>query len=368
MNTIKIGNKIIGDGHKPFIVAEMSGNHNSSLKQALAIVDAAARSGADAIKIQTYTADTITMKGAYTISDRNSLWQGTDLHQLYKQAYTPWEWHKKIAERAKSKGLIWFSSPFDETAVDFLEELNVPVYKIASFENTHHPLLKRVAATGKPVIMSTGVASLEDIRESVAILRGSGCKNLILLKCTSAYPSLPKHANLKTMADMRKKFGCLIGLSDHTLGIGVSVAAAALGACLIEKHFCLGRNKGGVDAAFSMEPDEMKTLVTETGNAFFSLGKVSYKLGPSELKSLIFKRSIYASKDIRMGEKFTKDNIRVVRPNLGLHPRYYQVLLNTKSPTDIKAGTPVKVNVRKNSSAAKLRAQSHSAKKARQSR
>lgn len=344
---IRLSHRIIGKGHKPFMVAEMSGNHNQSLKQALAIVDAAAEAGVDAIKIQTYTADTITMKGAYTIKDKKSLWYGKDLHNLYKLAYTPWEWHKPIAERAKARGLLWFSSPFDESAVDFLEKLRVPAYKIASFENTHHPLLRRVAATGKPVIMSTGVASLNDIKESVSILRRNGCKNLILLKCTSAYPALPADANLLTIPDMVKRFRLPIGLSDHTLGIGVSVAAVALGACLIEKHFCLGRDKGGVDAAFSMEPDEMKAMVTESEKAFLSLGKISYKLKEAEQKSMLYKRSIYASSNIKAGEKFTMNNIKVIRPNLGLHPRYYFLLLNKKSPVDIKSGEPIMLNVDK---------------------
>ncbi len=344
--TLKIAGITIGDGHKPFIVAEMSGNHNQSLKQALAIVDAAADAGAHAIKLQTYTADTITMKGAYTIKDKKSLWKGKELYALYRQAYTPWEWHKPIAERAKKRGLIWFSSPFDETAVDFLEKLNAPAYKIASFENTHHPLLRKVAATGKPVIMSTGVASQEDIRESLKVLRKSGCKEIILLKCTSTYPASPETINLLTIPDMRKKYGCLIGLSDHTMGAGVSVAAVALGACMVEKHFCLDRAKGGVDSAFSMEPDELKLLGDECHNAWLALGKVTYELGSEERKSMVYKRSIYASKDIKQNEKFTTENIRVIRPNLGLHPRYYESLLNKKSPIDFKAGAPVKFDIK----------------------
>jgi pseudaminic acid synthase len=342
---IKIGKHLIGKGHKPFVVAEMSGNHNQSLKKAIEIVDAAADAGAHAIKLQTYTADTITMKGVLTITDKKSLWCGKDLHELYKLAYTPWDWHQPIIKRAKERGLVWFSSPFDETAVDFLESLNAPIYKIASFENTHHPLLKKVAKTGKPVIMSTGVATLADIKESVAVLKKNGCKDLILLKCTSTYPSTPENTNLLTIPDMEKKFGCHVGLSDHTMGIGVSVASVALGACLIEKHFCLGRKLGGVDSAFSMEPAEMKELVIESERAYLAMGNVSYTPGKAEQKSLLYKRSIYASKNIKAGEKFSTDNIKVIRPADGLHPRYFESLLGKRSPVDIKAGTPLKQNL-----------------------
>src|SRR5687767_7105822 len=241
----KIADISIGDNHKPFIIAEMSGNHNQSLDRALEIVDAAASTGVQAIKLQTYTADTITMQNVFTINDKNSLWQGKDLHSLYKEAYTPWEWHAKIFDRAKEKGLLCFSSPFDESSVDFLETLNVPCYKIASFENTHHPLLKKVAATGKPIIMSTGVASFDDIKESVAVLKKAGCTNLVILKCTSTYPASPENTNIITIPDMKEKFDCLVGLSDHTMGIGVSIGAIALGACVLEKHFTLRRADGG---------------------------------------------------------------------------------------------------------------------------
>jgi len=292
MNDIKIGNYIIGSHHKPFIIAEMSGNHNQSLERALSIVDAAAEAGAHALKLQTYTADTITMKGAYTIKDQNSLWNGKELHELYKEAYTPWEWHKPIFERAKEKGMIAFSSPFDETAVDFLESLNVPAYKIASFENTHHPLLVKVAQTGKPVILSTGVSSIADIDESVRILRKAGCKELILLKCTSTYPASPENTNLNTIPHLAELHNCVVGLSDHTMGIGASVAAIALGARVIEKHFTLSRADGGVDSAFSLEPSELKNLVIETERAFLALGKIQYGIQDAEQKSKFFKRSI----------------------------------------------------------------------------
>lgn len=337
----KIGNRHVGDGHRPFIIAEMSGNHNQSLQRALEIVDTAAETGVDAIKLQTYTADTITMEGVMTITDENSLWKGKELHQLYKEAYTPWDWHKEIFDYAKKKGLIVFSSPFDETAVDFLESLNVPLYKIASFENTHHPLLKKVAETGKPVIMSTGVATLEDIEESVAILRKYGCKHLVLLKCTSTYPASPENTNIAAIPMLREKFNTLVGLSDHTMGIGVSVASVAMGASVIEKHFTLRRADGGVDAAFSMEPGEMKSLVTESERAFLSVGKPVMELSEGERKSLLYKRSIYVSEDIKAGEKITEENIKVIRPASGLAPKYYFEILGKTVKVDLKKGTPL---------------------------
>jgi pseudaminic acid synthase len=341
MDDIKIGNYIIGKNQKPFVIAEMSGNHNQSLDRALELVDAAAEAGAHALKLQTYTADTITMKGAYTIQDKNSLWNGKELHDLYKQAYTPWEWHKTIFDRAKEKGMEAFSSPFDETAVDFLESLNVPAYKIASFENTHHPLLRKVASTGKPVIVSTGVSTLEDIIESVAVLKKAGCKNVILLKCTSTYPATPENTNLVTIPDMEEKHKCIIGLSDHTMGTGVSVAAVALGARVIEKHFTLRRADGGVDSSFSLEPEELKSLVVETERAFLALGKIQYGIQPAEEKSVFFKRSIYISKDIRKGEILTTDNLRIIRPANGLAPKHWEEVLGKTAKADLKAGTPL---------------------------
>jgi pseudaminic acid synthase len=341
MEDIKIGNYIIGKNRKPFVIAEMSGNHNQSLDRALELVDAAAEAGAHALKLQTYTADTITMKGAYTIQDKNSLWNGKELHDLYKQAYTPWEWHKAIFDRAKEKGMEAFSSPFDESAVDFLESLNVPAYKIASFENTHHPLLKKVASTGKPVIVSTGVSTLEDIIESVEVLKKAGCKNIILLKCTSTYPATPENTNLVTIPDMEEKHKCIIGLSDHTMGTGVSVAAVALGARVIEKHFTLRRADGGVDSSFSLEPEELKALVMETERAFLALGKVQYGIQPAEEKSAFFKRSIYISKDIKKGEKLSSENLRVIRPANGLAPKHWEEVLGKEAKTDLKAGTPL---------------------------
>jgi pseudaminic acid synthase len=343
MNSFKIGSINIGLGHKPFIIAEMSGNHNQSLDRALEIVDAAAAAGAHAIKLQTYTADTITMKGAYTINDKNSLWDGKELHDLYKQAYTPWEWHKPIFQRAKEKGLIAFSSPFDETAVDFLEALEVPAYKIASFENTHLPLIRKVAKTGKPVIVSTGVSTIADIDETVRLLRKEGCENIVLLKCTSTYPATPENTNLNTIPHLSKLHDCLVGLSDHTMGIGVSVAAVALGACIIEKHFTLRRADGGVDSAFSLEPEELKALVIETESAFLAMGKVKYGVQSAETKSLFFKRSIYISADIKAGEIFSENNIRIIRPGDGLSPKYMDDILGKKSFRDLKAGKPLKL-------------------------
>ena len=309
MKDIKIAHHTIGLNHSPFIIAEMSGNHNQSLERALQIVDAAAMAGAHAIKLQTYTADTITIKGAYTINDENSLWNGKELYDLYQEAHTPWEWHQPIFDRATEKGLVAFSSPFDETAVDFLETLHVPAYKIASFENTHLPLIRKVAQTGKPIIISTGVSSIADIDETVRLLRNEGCENFILLKCTSTYPATPENTNINTIPHLSKLYNCIVGLSDHTMGIGVSVAAVALGARVIEKHFTLRRADGGVDSTFSLEPEELKALVIETKNAYLSLGEISYGVQQAEEKSKFFKRSIYVSKDISVGGIFTNENL-----------------------------------------------------------
>lgn len=342
MNRIQIGNKAISDKDRPFIIAEMSGNHNQSLERAKAIVDAAAAAGADAIKLQTYTADTMTIRGAYTIEDDNSLWKGKELHDLYKLAYTPWEWHQPLFEHARKLGLIPFSSPFDATAVDFLEELDVALYKIASFENTDHPLLKKVAQTGKPVIMSTGVSTIADVFESVQVLRDNGCKELMLLKCTSTYPATPENTNLLTIPVLKNIFpDCIIGLSDHTMGIGAAVAATALGARVIEKHFTLARADGGVDSAFSLEPQELKALVMESERAFLALGQPQFDIQKKEQQSKLFKRSIYVSKDIKAGETFTEDNLRVIRPGDGLEPKYFEMVLGKKATRDLKVGTPL---------------------------
>jgi pseudaminic acid synthase len=319
----------------------MSGNHNQSLERALAIVDAAAQTGAHALKLQTYTADTITMRGAYTIDDKNSLWAGSELYDLYQQAYTPWEWHQPIFERARALGMEAFSSPFDETAVDFLETLHVPFYKIASFENTHHPLLRKVARTGKPVIMSTGVASFDDIAESVEVLKTAGCKEIILLKCTSTYPATPENTNLLTIPHMRERWQCEIGLSDHTMGIGVALAAVGLGVRIIEKHFTLSRAEGGVDSAFSMEPQEMKALVDESLKAYQALGRVQMEVQAVEEKSLLFKRSIYAGKDIAVGETLNEENLKIIRPALGLAPKHWENIQGKKAKRAIQAGQPL---------------------------
>jgi len=345
MQDITIQNRLIGQTHKPFIIAEMSGNHNHSLERALAIVDAAAAAGADAIKLQTYTADTMTMPGVFTIEDDNSLWNGRELYDLYKEAYTPWEWHQPIFNRAKDLGLIAFSSPFDETAVDFLEELNAPAYKIASFENTDHPLLRKVAATGKPVIMSTGAATIQEVAEGVQVLRESGCKEIILLKCTSTYPATPENTNLLTIPHMSELYNVQVGLSDHTMGIGAAVAAVALGATIIEKHFTLKRSDGGVDAAFSLEPAELRSLVVESERAKLALGYVQYGVQRAEENSRLFKRSVYASKNITAGEKFNKENIQIIRPGFGLAPKHYDKLLSRTANKDIQAGTPLSWDV-----------------------
>lgn len=342
--TFSLGDRLVGSDQPPFIIAEMSGNHNQSLDRALELVDAAAQAGAHAVKLQTYTADTITLnvrEGEFTISDEKSLWKGNNLHDLYSKAYTPWEWHAPIMERAKAHGMMCFSSPFDESAVDFLLQLDVPAFKIASFENNHLPLIRKVAATGKPMIISTGMASLADLEEAVATARAAGCKDLVLLKCTSTYPASASNTNVSTIPHMRTLFGCQVGLSDHTMGVGVSVAAVALGATVVEKHFTLRRADGGVDSAFSLEPEELKSLVVETRRAWEALGKVTY--GPTEAEriSLVFRRSLYIAKDMRAGEVLTSENLRVVRPGMGLHPRYYEDLLGRKVRQDLKMGTAV---------------------------
>ena len=341
MNTFQVGSKKIGDDEKPFIIAEMSGNHNQSLDRALQIVDEAAKAGADAIKLQTYTADTMTVKGAYTIHDESSLWHGKELHDLYKLAYTPWEWHQELFDRAKSHGMIPFSSPFDATSVDFLEELNVDIYKIASFENTDLPLIKKIASTGKPVIMSTGVARLDQLAEAVATLRNNGAENIVLLKCTSTYPASPKNTNLATIPHLKQLFNCTVGLSDHTMGIGAAVGAVALGARVIEKHFTLSRADGGVDSAFSLEPAELKSLVIESERAFDAIGEIQYGIQKAEEKSKFFKRSLYIGQDIKKGDIFTAENLRVIRPGDGLEPKYYELILGKSAKTDMKTGTPL---------------------------
>ncbi|MFH1389702.1 MAG: pseudaminic acid synthase [Candidatus Margulisiibacteriota bacterium] len=334
----------IGAGDRPFVIAEMSGNHNQSLDRALAIVAAAAKAGAHALKLQTYTADTMTLdlaKKEFFISDKKSPWRGTSLYDLYQKAATPWEWHKPIFKLCKKLGMIGFSTPFDETAVDFLEELDIPFYKIASFENNDLPLVKKVAKTGKPIILSTGLATLAELKETVQTARRAGCRDLVLLKCTSSYPSSPKNSNILTIPSLRQTFKCQAGISDHTLGLGAAIAAVALGATVIEKHFTLSRAAGGVDAAFSLEPAELKQLVEESGRAWEALGKVSYEPTAEEKRSLIYKRSLYVAQDMKKGEAFNKQNLRVIRPGYGLAPKYYDELLGKKVKRDLKKGTPV---------------------------
>jgi N-acetylneuraminate synthase len=342
MTSFKIGSRTIGGDAPPFVIAEMSGNHNQSLEQALRIVDAAAKAGAHALKLQTYTADTMTLdidEGEFFIKDPNSLWAGSSLYALYEKAHTPWEWHAPIFERAKALGMLAFSTPFDESAVDFLESLDVPAYKIASFENTDLPLIRRVAATGKPMIISTGMASIAELDESVRAARAAGCKDLVLLKCTSTYPATPQNSHIRTIPHMRELFGCQVGLSDHTMGVGVSVAAVAMGATVIEKHFTLDRSDGGVDASFSLEPHEMASLVVETERAWQGLGHVQYGATAAEQGSLQFRRSLYVVRDMQAGEVFSKDNVRAIRPGRGLAPRHFEAVLGRKARHALSRGT-----------------------------
>ncbi|MEH2258807.1 pseudaminic acid synthase [Nostoc sp.] len=345
MREINIAGKKIGADHLPFVVAEMSGNHNQSLEVALEIVDAVAKSGAHALKLQTYTADTMTLdinEGDFYIDAPNSLWHGQSLYQLYLKAYTPWEWHKQIFDRCKERRIICFSTPFDASAVDFLESLEIPCYKIASFENTDLPLIRKVASTGKPMIISTGMATISELDETVRTAREAGCQDVILLKCTSTYPATPKDSNLLTIPHLRDLFNIQVGLSDHTMGIGVAVASVALGATFIEKHFTLRRADGGVDSAFSIEPEEMQQLVVETEKAWQALGNINYGTTEAENASLNFRRSLYVTQDMKAGDVFTPENLRAIRPGFGLPPKYYQVLLGKKVTQNLKRGTPLK--------------------------
>lgn len=343
LSSIQIGDRRVGPECPPFIIAEMSGNHNQSLDTALEIVEGAAKAGVHALKIQTYTPDTMTLnieRGEFLIKDSKSLWKGNSLYQLYEQAYTPWEWHKTIFDRCKELGLICFSTPFDFTAVDFLESLGVPAYKIASFENTDIALIRKVAATGKPMLISTGMASIAELDETIKAAKVAGCKSIILLKCTSSYPATPENSNVRTIPHMQELFHCQVGLSDHTLGIGTAVASVALGATVIEKHFTLSREAGGVDSAFSMEPREMKGLVIESERAWLALGRVSYGPTFEEQKSLQFRRSLYVVEDIRKGDIFSDKNLRAIRPGLGLPPKYFDLLIGKEARRDIIKGTP----------------------------
>ena len=345
LKKIRIAGKSIGRDCPPFVIAEMSGNHNQSLDRALEIVEAAAKTGAHALKIQTYTPDTMTLdldEREFHIGDSQSPWAGASLYKLYGEAYTPWEWHKPIFDRARELGMIPFSTPFDDTSVDFLESLDVPCYKIASFENTDLPLIRRVAATGKPLIISTGMATTAELDETVRAARAAGCMDLILLKCTSTYPASAENTNILTIPHLRELFDCEVGLSDHTMGIGVSVASVALGATVIEKHFTLSRADGGVDSAFSMEPAEMAQLVVETERAWQALGQVSYGSTEAEKKSLQYRRSLYVVKDLKAGDMLTQENVRAIRPGSGLPTKYLEVLLGKAVKQDVKRGTALR--------------------------
>jgi pseudaminic acid synthase len=343
--SLKTNNKIyhIGKNYPVFIVAEMSGNHNHSLKKALEIIDAAAYAGVDALKLQTYTPDTITMKSKsepFRIK-MNNIWNGMTLYDLYKKAYTPWEWHKEIKEYGEKKGLIVFSTPFDETAIDFLERLDVSLYKVASYEITHIPLLKKIGQTGKPVIMSRGMASVKEIKEAISTLRKAGSKDICVLHCVSNYPALPENMNLRTIPDIAKRFGVESGLSDHSLGINISIAATAIGAKVIEKHLTLKRADGGVDSHFSLEPDEFKRLVESVREVEKALGKPSYKRSKDEEVGAHYRRSLFVVKNIKKGETLTPENIRCIRPGDGMLPKYYEKVLGKVARKDIKGGTPL---------------------------
>ncbi|MFL6622352.1 MAG: pseudaminic acid synthase [Sulfurifustis sp.] len=343
MSNITIGNRQIGGAAPPFIVAEISANHNGSLERAIRLIEAAASAGVHAVKLQTLTPEGLTLnseRADFVIDDRDSPWSGRSLYELYREACTPWEWHEPLFERARNLGLVVFSTPFEEKAVDFLEQLDTPCYKIASFENADLPLIERAAATGKPLIISTGMASIAELDETVRAARAAGCTQLVLLKCTSTYPATPTDSNLLTIPHMRELFGCDVGLSDHTLGIGAAVASVALGAVMIEKHFTLRRADGGVDSTFSMEPEEMRALVAETERAWQALGDVRYGSTRNEEPSLKFRRSLYIAEDMRAGELLTERNLRIVRPGLGLPPKYYRILLGKKIGRDVEKGTP----------------------------
>jgi len=330
---MKIGRLPVGPGSPPVIVAELSGNHNGSLRRALRLVEAAAKAGAQAIKIQTYTAQTITLPSKakpFQISHRGSLWRGTTLHRLYQRAHTPWAWHEPIFARAKQLGLVYFSTPFDNTAVDFLESLQVPAYKIASFEITHLPLIERVAQTGKPVLLSIGMATVPEIRAAVRTAKDAGCRSLILLKCTSSYPADVRQSNLLTLPDMQRRFRLPVGLSDHTLGLGAAAAAVALGACLVEKHLCLSRDEGGVDAGFSLEPGEMRQLVRAVRDSWSGLGKVQYGATPGEKSSRRFRRSIFLGRALRKKERIHFRDLLFLRPRIGIPVEEYRKVLGRK--------------------------------------
>ena len=340
---IQIGNRQIGPGCPVYAVAEMSANHNQDFDQAVKILHAAKEAGADAVKLQTYTPDTMTIRSdkEYFRIGKGTLWEGKTLYQLYKEAYTPWEWQLKLKEIADEIGIDLFSTAFDPTAVDFLEEMGVPVHKVASFEIVDIPLIKKMASTGKPLIISTGMATLSEIEEAVQAARKAGTTEIALLKCTSAYPAPPEEINLRTIPHLAEAFGVPVGLSDHTLGIAVPVAAVALGACIVEKHFTLSRDIPGPDSAFSLEPQEFKAMVEAIRVAEKALGKVSYEVGEREAASRVFRRSLFVVKDMKAGEVFTHENVRSIRPGYGLPPKFLKEVLGRRAACDIKAGTPL---------------------------
>lgn len=341
MQSIQVGNRKIGVDEEPFIIAEMSGNHNGSKERAIEIIKRAAETGVDCLKFQTYTADTITLasnKSDFVINDEKSLWNGRQLHGLYHEAHTPWEWHEELFKVANDHGVIAFSSPFDETAVDFLNDLNVPMFKVASFEITHLPLIRKIGQTGKPVIISTGMASVEEIETAINTAKEGGTEDIIILKCTSQYPANASDANLATIADMSERFGVQVGLSDHTLGIGVGIAAIGYGATVIEKHFTIDRSEGGVDSEFSMEPHEMKSLKEETTRAWYARGKVHYDGTANEQKSKQFRQSIYPSRDIAEGETLSAYNLKICRPGLSLAPEHWENLIGKPAKRKIEMG------------------------------
>ncbi len=339
---IVIDDRPIGAAHPPYVVAELSGNHNGDIERAFALIEAAKAAGADAVKLQTYTADTITLDHdgpGFTLTD--GLWAGRRLYELYQEASTPWDWHEALFAKAREFGITCFSSPFDPTAVALLEELGAPAYKIASFEIVDTPLIERVAVTGKPIIMSTGMASLDEIGEAVEAARSAGSGEIALLQCTSGYPTPPEDSNLRTIADLAERFGVVAGLSDHTMGTAVPVAAIALGAALVEKHFTLRRADGGPDSAFSLEPEELERLCADCRTAWTALGRASYERAPSEAASVSARRSLYAVTDIAEGEELTEQNVRSIRPAYGLAPKHLPDVLGRRAARAIARGVPL---------------------------
>lgn len=344
---MRIGKFTVGPNHPPFVIAEMSGNHNNDIKRAKDLVRAAAAAGAHALKLQTYTPDSMTIDqqgGLFDITEPSSPWYGRNLYELYQEASTPYEWHGELFELARSLGMEAFSTPFDEAAVDFLMELDVPAFKVASFESVHHPLLRKIAAQGKPIIISSGMSKLDDLYESIRVLRDAGARDICILKCTSSYPASPENTNLRTIPVFQSIFpDCQIGLSDHTMGVGAPIAAVALGATVVEKHFTLRRADGGVDSAFSLEPEELAALVTETKRAWQALGRVQLDTQKTEEKSKQFRRSIYVVDDVAAGEQLNETNVRVIRPGDGLHPRYFEAVLGMTAGKALKRGTPLRM-------------------------